>query len=125
MSRKILLAFWMVFLVGCGGRGVYLYQEKGGAARYDLDRPWVIIGQKGVGSKRLEQKLCSEGELRAILEDAHLDTSEEDALFGAACGSEASAVRFLQIYYGLERDKRNRLRESFRRHGYTLNDYGC
>ncbi|HHI97174.1 MAG TPA: hypothetical protein ENJ96_04915 [Thermodesulfatator atlanticus] len=123
--KKFWLFLSLFLLLGCGGRGVYLYQEKGDAARYDLDRPWVIIGKKGAGSQRLEKRLCQEKELLNILKEARLETAEQEALFEAACGKEASAVRFLQIYYGLEKGKRSRIRRSFERHGYSLNDYGC
>ncbi len=122
---RVLTIFFLLLLSGCGGRGVYLYEESGGMARYDLDRPWVIIGKKGVGSQKLEARLCGDRELLEILEAARLEPYEQEALWEAACGEAASATRFLQFYYGLEREKRTRLRKSFKRHGYTLNDYGC
>ncbi|NPA48989.1 MAG: hypothetical protein GXO20_03335 [Thermodesulfobacteria bacterium] len=122
---RVLVVLTFLLLWGCGGKGVYLYSEKSGSARYDLDRPWVIIGKRGVGSQKLEARLCGEKELLEILHDAKLEPFEEEALWEAACGKEASATRFLQFYYGLEREKRMRLRKSFQRHGYSLNDYGC
>ena len=125
MKRWFLMGVSLVFLCGCGGRGVYLYYEKEGAARYDLDRPWVLMGNKEAGSRLLEKRLCEGGELREILGQAGLDPFEEEALYDAACGPGASASNFLQLYQGLEREKRNRLRQSFERHGYRLNDYGC
>lgn len=125
MKRWFLVWVGLVVLCGCGGRGIYLYYEKDGAARYDLDRPWVLVGNKEAGSQLLERRLCEEGELREILKEAELDSLEEEALYNAACGPGASAADFLQLYQGLEREKRSRLRQSFERHGYRLNDYGC
>ncbi len=125
MFRFVFGLALLFFLVGCGGKGVYIFAERGSQARYDLDRPWVIIGKKGAGSRKLEAQLCKQKELLKILQDAKLEPFEEEALWEAACGKEASATRFLQFYYGLEREKRKRLRESFHRHGYSLNDYGC
>ncbi len=123
MRLQVIFLLSLFFLAGCGGRGVYLHA--GSDPRADLDRPWIIIGKKGAGSARLERVLCEEKELWRIFTEAGLEDYEKEALFEAACGPKASAVRFLQIYYGLEAEKRNRVRKSFQRHGYSLNDYGC
>ena len=121
---KILPLLSLLLITACGGRGVYLYADKDDP-RSDLDRPWVIIGAKGLGSKTLAQRLCEEAELRDILKEARLSEAEEESLFQAACGPEASATTFLRLYYHLPAEKRLRIRESFQKHGYSLNDYGC
>ena len=121
--------FWLgvgivILLVACGGRGVYLYENKdnpyGGP-----DRPWVIIGAKKAGSVRLEKRLCEEKELKTILFEARVPAEPSEKLFKAACGPEASAERFLEIYYHLPDPVRKRIKRIFERHGYNLNDYGC
>jgi len=121
---KLIFLLMVAGLVSCGGRGIYLYEEKG-PPRSDLDRPWVIIGAKGLGSERLAQRLCREKELREILQEARLEREEKEALFEAACGPQASATTFLRLYYRLGPEKRLKLRKAFQRHGYSLNDYGC
>ncbi|QJA05916.1 hypothetical protein FVE67_03495 [Thermosulfurimonas marina] len=123
--KKVLLGWLLLGLFACGGRGVYLYQES--ANPYgNTDRPWVIIGAKGVGSESLEKRLCKEGELREILKEARLPEKTARKLLEAACGPKASAEGFLTIYYEeLAPEARDRLKRAFERHGYTLNDYGC
>ena len=123
MKILLLLIVSSVFFVSCSGKGFYLYYGKDASS--ELDRPWVIIGKKDVGSSIIEKRLCGEKELKQILEEAHLDEKETKDLFEAACGEGASAVKFLHKYYAFEPAKKIRLRESFERHGYFLNDYGC
>ena len=124
MKKFLLGLSLMVWLVSCGGRGVYLYENRdnpyGGP-----DRPWLIIGAKGAGSAKLEKRLCEDKELRAILAEARVPQKASEELFLAACGPQASAERFLEIYYHLPDETRNRLKRTFERHGYSLNDYGC
>ncbi|OAQ21515.1 hypothetical protein [Thermosulfurimonas dismutans] len=124
MKKLLVWGLLMFGLTACSGKGVYLYDNKdcpyGGP-----DRPWLIIGAKGAGSKELERKLCTEGELRIMLREARLPAKESEGLFSAACGKEASAEKFLEIYYQLSNDSRERLKKAFERHGYSLNDYGC
>ncbi len=123
MKRIILLVF-LVFSVSCGGRGIYLYETREDP-RGGPDRPWLIIGAKGAGSKQLEKRLCQGKELRVILGEARLALASQERLFEAACGPKASAEKFLEIYYQLPAPQRQAVKRAFERHGYTLNDYGC
>ncbi len=124
MKRFLWFAVFLLILTACGGRGVYLYENR--ADPYGgPDRPWLIIGARGAGSAELEDKLCRKGELRQILSEAGVRNRARENLFLAACGPRASAERFLEIYYALPDETRLRLKETFEKHGYSLNDYGC
>lgn len=123
--KKILWALVLLaVLAACGGRGVYLYENRGNPYG-GPDRPWLIIGARGAGSAELEKKLCQKRELRKILSEARIPEGSKEDLFLAACGPRASAERFLEIYYGLPDQTRLRLKRTFEKHGYSLNDYGC
>jgi len=124
MKNFLVLGVLLFALAACGGQGLYLYDNKGHPYG-GLDRPWLIIGAKGAGSKKLEEKLCFQGELKAIFKEARLPAKTGEDLFAAACGKEASAERFLEIYYQLPDEARQGLKKAFQRHGYSLNDYGC
>ncbi len=113
-----------IVLSGCGGRGLYIYDNR--ADPYGSpDRPWLVIGAPQAGSQELARKLCQEGELQRILQEARLPFSSQKELWEAACGNHPSAERFLEIYYALSEKSRQRLKRTFRKYGYTLNDYGC
>jgi len=126
MKRKMfgLVVLGLAVLAACGGRGVYLYENKGNPYG-GPDRPWLIIGAKGAGSSQLEKRLCQDRELESILSEARVPPKSLKELFLAACGPRASAERFLEIYYALPDPVRARVKRSFERHGYSLNDYGC